>query len=76
MGEEIRKLIANRVSYLITQEKQTPQFAVFCSIHDILLEMWSICHNDQYPSDISSDLYDRLHDEACSWADQCLKEVK
>lgn len=76
MNKQLRKLIASRVSYLITKEKQTPQFAPYCALHDILLEMWSICHNDTYPSDISSDLYDRLHDEACAWADECLKEVK
>lgn len=74
--ECVRTLVADRVYYLTTQEKQTPQFAVFCSIHDILLEIWTICHNDQYPSDIDDNLYDRLHDQACSWADECLKEVK
>lgn len=74
--EELRKLIAKRVSYLITKELQTPQFAAYCAVHDILLELWSIYHNDIDPADISDEFYDRLHDEASAWADQCLKEVK
>ena len=76
MNEILRKQIAYKVSYLITKEKQTPQFAVFCAIHDILLNMWSICHNDLDPAEISDQLYDQLHDQACNWADECLKEVR
>ena len=57
--ECVRTLVADRVYYLTTEEKQTPQFASYCAVHDILLY-----HNDIDPSDISSDLYDRLHDEA------------
>lgn len=74
--ECVRTLVADRVYYLTTEEKQTPQFAPYCALHDILLEMWSICHNDTDPSDISSELYDQLHDQASDWADVCLKEVK
>ena len=74
--EELRKLIAKRASYLITKELQTPQFAVYCAIHDILLEIWSIYHNDMDPSDVSDEFYDRLHDKASNFADECLKEVQ
>lgn len=74
--EELRKLISNRISYLITKELQTPQFAAYCAVHDILLDIWSVCHNDIDPSDISDEFYDRLHNEASNWADTCLKEVK
>lgn len=74
--ECVRTLIADRVYYLITEEKQTPQFASYCAVHDILLELWSLYHNDTDPAHVSDDLYDRLHDEASNWADQCLKEVK
>lgn len=76
MKKELRKLIANHISYLINKELQSPQFAVYCALHDIMLNMWSICHNDIDPSDISDSLYDQLHDQASDWADQCLKEVK
>lgn len=76
MNEPLRKLMADYISDLITKENQTPQYAVFSSIHDILIDIWSICHNDMLPGDISDDLYDQLHDQACLWADTCLKEVK
>ena len=74
--ECVRTLVADQVSRLITDEKMTPQFAVSCTIHDILMNIWAIYHNDIDPGDISSGLYDRLHDQACNWADECLKEVQ
>ena len=76
MNKQLRKLMADYISDLITKEDQTPQYAVFCTIHDILLDIWSVCHNDILPGDVSDSLYDRLHDEACAWADTCLKEIK